>query len=266
MTTKILNWNVNSIKIRINHLLEILKTEQIDVALLQEIKCLNENFPFMEIEELGYNIEVQGQKTFNGVAILSKKPLEDVNKKLPDLTDNPDPQARFIEAVTQIGDKVARIISVYVPNGSEVGSDKYQYKLEFYQRLNSYIRKLLEYDEYLIIAGDFNVANLEIDVYDPKHLENNICFEITERKAFRKLLNLGLIDAHRLLNPQERSFTWWDYRAGAFNYNKGLKIDYFLLNSKATEILSDYKCLNKYRAYEKPSDHAPILLELNNDN
>lgn len=247
---------------RINHLLDALKTQEVDVALLQEIKCQDENFPYLEIEELGYNVKIKGQKTFNGVAIITKHPIEEIITELPSPDGEVDEQARYIESVITVSGKVFRIISVYVPNGNEVGSEKHQYKFNFYKRLTKHVKTLLEYDEHLIIGGDFNVANLDIDVYDIPSFEGKICFEINERKALREFINLGLFDAHRILNPTEQDFTWWDYRGGAYSYNKGLKIDYFFNNAKAMDLVTSYQVLNQYRALEKPSDHAPLLLEL----
>lgn len=260
---KIVNWNINSIRMRISHLLEMLSKDGPDLVLLQETKCQDESFPELEINDLGYNICKYGQKTFNGVAILSKYKIEEVNNILPVQNDGEiDNQARYLEVVISEGGRIFRVISVYVPNGNEVGSEKYIYKLNFYKRLNAHLQSLLTEDEHLIVAGDFNVANLEIDVFDPKSFAGKICFEINERKAFRELLSLGLIDVQRFLNPDAKSFTWWDYRAGAFNYDKGLKIDYFLLNPRAMDLVKEYKTLREYRALEKPSDHAPIMLEL----
>ncbi|MFZ8864393.1 MAG: exodeoxyribonuclease III [Rickettsiales bacterium] len=257
---KLICWNVNSIKQRINHLEELIKTENPDLILLQEIKTLESNFPFLAFEHLGYNILLVGQKTFNGVAIFSKYPVEEVVNKLPSYNiDNEDEQARYIEISVTINQKIWRIISVYVPNGQEINSEKFIYKLKFYQRLTTHFELLNKYDENIVIAGDFNVANENIDLYDKNKLAETICCSLEERKAFRTFLATGLTDTYRIKKPQQASFSWWDYRANSYAQNKGLRIDYILTNHRATDFLQDSNILEAYRTLSKPSDHAPIM-------
>lgn len=255
---QVISWNVNSINSRLEHLLQLLKEEKPDVVLLQELKCLEEKFPKTAIEELGYNIAGSYQKSYNGVAILSKHPIDDINYSIP---DNDDEQARYIDCFI-CADKPFRVASVYVPNGQEVGSDKYQYKLAFYQKLTELYQNYLTQDEELIVGGDFNVANLDLDVYDIKSLEGKICFEINERKKLREYINLGLYDSFRIFHPEKKQFTWWDYRSSGFTYDKGLRIDYIFTSSRVLDRAKDSKVLVQYRALEKPSDHAPLALYL----
>jgi exodeoxyribonuclease-3 len=265
MTIKIASWNVNSVNMRLSQLEKWLVDASPDIVLLQELKCVTEKFPYQQLEHLGYNIAVNGQKSYNGVAILSKYKLEDISF---DLTEDPDnSHARYIEAYISLpSNKVIRIASVYVPNGQAVGSDKFTYKLKFFDALNLHLKKLLEYDEITVIGGDFNVAPEEIDVYDPVASEGAVCFNIEERAKFRRLLNLGYNDAFRLINPQEKQFSWWDYRAGAWQKDIGLRIDHMLISPETSDLLSKSyieKHMRDNNVNEKPSDHAPIVIELN---
>jgi len=253
---KIVTWNVNSIRARLPIVTSWLASHQPDIVLLQELKCVNEAFPLQEIEDLGYNVALLGQKTFNGVGILSKSPIEDITCGLPSFTN--DDQARYIEAV--IGR--VRVASVYVPNGQEVGSDKYTYKLKFLDHLRSHLEALLAYEEICIIGGDFNIAPTDNDVYDPKEWEEKILCSTKERNAFRGLLNLGYQDALRLYHQGVGPFTWWDYRAGAFANNQGLRIDHFLLSPEASDIVMDCQVDILPRGLDKASDHAPVWCQL----
>ena len=258
---KIATWNINSIRARILHLTTWLKEASPDVLLLQETKCLEEQFPFEPIEDLGYNVAVVGQKSYNGVAILSKQPIEDVITKLPG--DEEDLQARYIEAV--VG--TTRVASVYVPNGQDLGTDKYQYKLRFFERLYTHLKTLLTHEESFVIGGDYNVAPRDADTYDPKKFQNRLLVSPAERAAFRSLTNLGIYDALRVLHPEDTSnnadfFTWWDYRQGSFEKNNGLRIDHLLLSPQAVDHLKDVGIDKETRAQEKPSDHAPLWCTL----
>lgn len=259
---KIATWNVNSIKSRLSHLTEYLRSDDApDVLLLQELKCMTEAFPYMEVEECGYNVAVHGQKTYNGVAILSKYPLEDVVKNLPNNTD--DEQARYIEALVLADDKVIRVASVYVPNGQSPDSDKFQYKMRFLDCLHNHVSSLIDYEEILIVGGDYNISpDAEKDTYDAKRLEGGICCHPEERKKYRGLLNLGLTDAFRSQNPDIQQFSWWDYRAGAWQHNKGLRIDHLLLSPQAADIQVDSNIFTDLRAKDKPSDHTPVWVDL----
>jgi exodeoxyribonuclease III len=251
--TQVVSWNVNSIKSRLQNFFEFVDKYSPDIILLQELKCLEEAFPRMEIEEKGYNLAISGQKTYNGVAILSKSPIEDICKTLPG--DDEDTQARYIEGFTM----GMRVSSVYVPNGQEVGSDKFQYKLRFFDRLNEHVKTLRGYDEQLVIGGDYNVAPEPIDVYNPKALEGGIGFHIEERKKFRKLINNGMADSYRILHPNKQEFSWWDYRSGAWDQNKGMRIDQILLSPQSCDKLLEAGVYNEIRGKEKASDHAPIF-------
>ena len=249
-------WNVNSVKSRLEHLVNYLRKNSPDVLLLQELKCQTEAFPFMEIEDLGYNLAIHGQKTYNGVAILSKYPIEDTVKTLPG--DDTDQEARYIEAVT----RGVRVASVYVPNGQEPNSDKFQYKLRFFERLQEHLRTLLTYDEKMVIGGDYNVAPEPIDVFDPKSLDGTTCFHPEERKRFKNILNLGFTDAFRATNPHTQKFSWWDYRAGAWQYNKGMRIDHLLLSPEAADALQTSDIDSEPRTWDKPSDHTVVKCEI----
>ncbi|WP_323732899.1 exodeoxyribonuclease III [Candidatus Bandiella euplotis] len=251
-------WNLNSVSARLEHLKKVIKQNSPDVLLLQEIKCINEKFPHDELGDLGYNIEVFGQKTYNGVAVLSKHPIEDVCIGLEQVVQ--EQEARYIETTVAINGICNRIISVYVPNGAEVGSEKFKYKLEFLQRLYERLSHLKSIEENIIIGGDFNIAPEEIDVYDAKQMSGRVCFHIDERKWFRKILNLGYIDSFREFNRDMQQFSWWDYRAGSWQHNKGLRIDQILISPKLMDKITKAGVLTEPRGWERTSDHAPIYI------
>lgn len=251
-------WNVNSVKSRLAHMLEWLKTEKPDIALLQELKCVDEAFPKMEIEDLGYNLAVHGEKTYNGVAILSKFPLSDVRRGLPG--DDGDTQARYIEAVVN-APQVFRVASVYVPNGQEVGSEKYQYKLKFLGRFYTHMKTLLGYEEMLVVGGDYNVAPQDIDIHNPGFWKKTVLAHQDARDGLRKTLNLGMYNALRLCHPDQPIYSWWDYRAGALERDDGLLIDHLLVSPQAADRLKDCVVHKRLRALEKPSDHAPVAAQ-----
>lgn len=268
---KIASFNVNSINARLSRLLEWLKNSNPDVVLLQELKCQEENFPFEALYDAGYNAAVAGQKSYNGVAILSKYKIEDVVKTLPTLDESLDEQARYIEAVISLHGQAIRVASIYVPNGGgEVlanetleTSKKFTYKMDFFNRLNAHFKQLLTYNEIQIFGGDYNVAVEEIDVFDPKSLANTVCFHPLERQHFRSFLNLGLVDSYRAKNQETQAFSWWDYRAGAWQHNKGMRIDYLLTSSLAADKIIDTGIEDKgVRDQEKASDHCPVMLTL----
>lgn len=253
---KIATWNINSIRVRLPLLLTWLKEAQPDIVLLQEIKTIDDQFPKEEIENLNYNIAFYGQKTYNGVALLSKYPIEDMTRGIPGFEDD---QARYLEAVT----KGLRVASIYVPNGSEVGSDKYAYKLRFLQALYTHTKTLLTYDEALILGGDYNIAPQDIDVYDPSEWHGKVLCSIPEREGLRSLFHLGLTDSLRENHPDEKDlYTWWDYRAGAWQNNFGLRIDHLLLSPQAADLLKNTSVDKHIRSVEKASDHAPVVCEL----
>ena len=282
---KIATFNVNSIKARLNNVIEWLKESQCDVVLLQEIKCEEASFPQEQFFDLGYNCAIFGQKTYNGVAILSKFPIEDVVKTLPGfkkdigikkkgdsgLFDGEiDPQARYIEAVITVKDTAVRVASIYMPNGGgtlEEGeeleeSKKFVYKMDFFDALKNHMKESLKNDEIMVFGGDYNVANQDIDVYDPKNLDGTVCFHHEERKKFRSILNLGYADSFRALNQVDQHFSWWDYRAGAWQNNKGMRIDYLLTSPLATDKIISCEIMDKgTRDKEKASDHCPVMIE-----
>ncbi len=255
-------WNINSIRSRLPHLLEWLKSSHIDIACLQELKCTEDQMPKMEIEDLGYNIAGAYQKTYNGVAILSKFPLEDIRAGLPG--EETDLESRYIEAQVRTDAGFFHVASVYVPNGQEAGSDKFAYKLRFLSRLKCYAETLLQHEEKLVICGDYNVAPRPQDVYDARAMEGAVCFTLQERALLRDITQAGLIDAYRALHPEQMGFTWWDYRAGGFERNLGLRIDHALISPEAADVLQSITVDTSFRAKEKASDHAPVVLEFGN--
>ena len=268
MKVKIASFNVNSIKARLPNFLLWLKESKPDIVLLQELKCIEENFPFEQIMDAGYNAAVLGQKTYNGVAIISKFKIEDVVKGIPNFEDE---QARYIEAVIPIEDQAIRVSSIYLPNGGgEIGdgetletTKKFQYKMNFFDALKNHFENILNYKEIQIFGGDYNVGVEEVDVYDPKSLKNTVCFHDLERQNFRSILNLGLIDSFRAKNNQTQAFSWWDYRGGSWQHNKGMRIDYLLTSPQASDIITNATIEDKgVRDKEKASDHCPVCVEI----
>ncbi len=253
----IATWNVNSIRSRLQHLTQYLREDKPDVLLLQELKCTEDQFPFMEIEELGYNIAMHGEKTYNGVAILSKFPIDDITRGIPNYTDE---HARYIEAVTGPADNVVRVVSVYVVNGQTADSDKFAYKLQFLDALLAHVKTLRSYDEKIIIGGDYNIAPTDADVAIPSAWVGSVLTHDEVRKRWRTMTNIGIYDAALLAN--DHTFSWWDYRAGAFEKEDGLRIDHLLLSPQAADCMSGYRVEKKLRGLEKPSDHAPVVIVL----
>jgi len=258
MTFKITTWNLNSIKMRMQHLRHFLISHNPDIVLLQELKCETQKFPYDELSDLPYNFYIHGQKTFNGVAILSKFPADEVTTNF---IGNPCPtHSRFIEILIQTPIGYCRIISVYVPNGGDVDSDQFMLKLKFFDTLIHYLEsKKNSLDEKLIIGGDFNVAPFDIDVYSPKALNNSTCFTEQEKRRLRSILNMGFDDLFRVLNNTKQEFTWWDYRAGAFEYNKGMRLDFILTSSNTSSLFKNCTIDYHTRAQSKASDHAPVI-------
>ena len=255
----IICWNVNSISSRLNHLIKLVKEHSPKIILLQELKCTQEKFPYDILEDLGYNIKIFGQKTYNGVAILSKFPLEDTIIGLEGMGN--EQEARYIESTITINKICYKIISAYIPNGSELGSEKFKYKMDFFIKLKKRLLKLMNYDENLIIGADFNVAPEEIDVFNPSHSNGKLLFSTEERKSFRQLLNIGLIDTYREFNRDTQKFSWWDYRAGSWQHNKGMRIDHILVSPRVADKIINTGILAETRGWEKPSDHAPVYIE-----
>ncbi|MEW5703261.1 MAG: exodeoxyribonuclease III [Pseudomonadota bacterium] len=253
---KIASWNVNSVKSRLPHLLDWLKAVKPDVVCLQEIKTVEENFPRLEIEAAGYQAAVVGQKAYNGVAILSPHPIEVLERRLPG--DKADDQARYLEARI----KGVRIACLYLPNGNPVGSEKFDYKLRWLDRLKRHADALLKTEEAFVLAGDFNVIPAGEDVFDPKGWEGDALYHTRSRAKFRTLLFSGLTDAFRGLHPEKLAFTYWDYQGRAFDRDLGLRIDHLLLSPQAADRLLACDIDKRPRAKEKPSDHTPIWCEL----
>lgn len=253
---KIATWNVNSVKARLPNVLEWINTAKPDILMLQELKCQTDAFPAMEFEWQGYNLAIHGQKTYNGVAILSKYPLEDITTSF---TDDPDPaQSRYIEAVASTPHGVMRVASVYVPNGGEVNSDKFQYKLKFFEALRKHCAQRLSWEEPYVLGGDFNVAPEALDVHNAPALKGSTCFHPEEQLRFRALEELGLTDTFRAAHPHEQAYSWWDYRAGAWQKNEGMRIDMLMLSPEAADIAKESGMDSATRAQDKASDHIPV--------
>ena len=257
---RIATWNVNSVRQRLGHLLDFLKEAEPDALCLQEIKCVDGDFPRAEIEAAGWQVETHGQKTFNGVAILSRSKLEDVRRGLPG--DDGDEQARYLEGVLPLGDGVVRLASIYLPNGNPPNTEKYPYKLKWMQRLTAHARMLLEQEEPLVLAGDYNVIPEPRDARDPAAWVSDALFLPQTRDAFRGLLNLGLTEAVRSTTDAGGLYTFWDYQAGAWQRNNGIRIDHLLLSPQAADRLTGVRIAKHVRGWEKPSDHVPVMVDL----
>ena len=266
---KIASFNINGIKARGPALARWLDEAQPDLAVLQEIKSVDESFPRDLIEERGYNLETHGQKGFNGVAILSKSPLEDVIRGLPG--DDSDTQARWIEATVTGEHHALRVCGLYLPNGNpvELESDgtsrpggKYAYKLNWMARMEARVRALMAQELPLVVTGDFNIIPQAEDAARPDAWREDALFRLPSRAAFRRLMNLGLTDAFRAQHQGPGHYTFWDYQAGAFDRNDGIRIDHILLNAYAADLLRDCRIDSEVRAGEKPSDHVPIWADL----
>ncbi|MCW5624115.1 MAG: exodeoxyribonuclease III [Burkholderiales bacterium] len=252
---KIVTWNVNSLKVRLPHLLGWIEHEKPDVVALQETKLDDPAFPRSALEAAGYGIAFSGQKTYNGVALLSRFPLEDVAAGIPGYGDE---QKRVLAATVQ----GVRVICVYVPNGQSVDSDKYRYKLDWLAMLTAWLREELVRHPKLVVLGDYNIAPADEDVHDPKAWEGQVLCSEPERAAFRGLEALGLKDGFRLFPQPERSYTWWDYRMNAFRRKMGLRIDHILVSEPLAARCQASRIDATLRAAERPSDHAPVILEL----
>jgi len=252
---KFVTWNVNSLKVRLPQVVDWLANNQPDVLCLQETKLQDENFPVDEILAAGYRSVYVGQKTYNGVALLSKQTGNSVVAALPGLEDV---QKRIIAATYED----IRVVCIYVPNGEKVASEKYDYKLGWLAALKSWLQKELVKYPKLVLLGDFNIAPEDRDVHDPEAWNGQVLCSQSERDAFRKLLDLGLVDSFRLFDQPEKTYTWWDYRMMAFRRNRGLRIDHVLLSNELAHFCSACKVDKTARKHERPSDHAPVIAEL----
>lgn len=258
---RIATWNVNSIKQRVENLAAWLKERNPDIVCLQETKCVDETFPREPIEALGYNVAVHGQKTFNGVAILSKLPFDEVTSGLPG--DPEDDHARFIEAVVSTGRGALRVASIYLPNGNPVNSEnKYTFKLKWMKRLLHYSLERLKLEEPLVLAGDYNVIPAPEDVHNPPAWIEDALFRPQTRESFRAITSLGLTDAIRSVSDAPGLYTFWDYQAGAWQKNHGLRIDHILLSPRAADRLVTAGIDKHVRSWERPSDHVPVFADL----
>lgn len=255
---KLVTWNVNSVVARKERLLQFLKREQPDIVCLQELKCLDEKFPFEEINAIGWQAFTFAQKTYNGVAILSRQKPDAIQRGFAD--GDPDPAARFICA--RYGELT--IMSAYIPNGSEVGSDKYSYKLHWLERLRNYLDRHHHADDKIALVGDFNVAPADIDVYDPIEWHEQLLTSNKEREAYQKVIAFGLVDIFRKTNPTQSGYSWWDYRMLAFPKNHGLRIDHILTTHALANLSLGCRVDRDERKGEKPSDHAPVIAEFKN--
>ncbi len=257
---KIVTWNINGVKARIESLTAWLKDSNPDVVCLQEIKSVDDQFPRLEIEALGYHVETHGQKGFNGVAILSKQSPDEVNRGLPG--DESDEQARFIEAVFSTHSGVLRVVSLYLPNGNPVGTDKFPYKLGWTKRLQDWAADRLALEEPLVLAGDYNVIPQAVDADRPELWVDDALFQPQSRAALRALENLGFTEAVRAATDAGKTYTFWDYQAGAWQKNNGIRIDHILLSPEAANRFAGAAIEKHVRAWEKPSDHVPVAVEL----
>jgi exodeoxyribonuclease-3 len=257
---RIATWNVNSIRQRVDHLVTWLQERSPDVVCLQEIKCVDEAFPREPIEALGYNVVTHGQKTFNGVALLSRLPFDETHLGLAG--DPTDEHARFLEGVVSLKHGALRLACLYLPNGNPPSTDKYPYKLSWMKRLFDYSVERLKTEEPLILAGDFNVIPAAADVHDPALWVNDALFLPQTRERFQALLNLGLTDAVRAVTEEPGQYTFWDYQAGAWQKNNGIRIDHMLLSPQASDRLITAGIDRHVRTWEKPSDHVPVWVDL----
>jgi exodeoxyribonuclease III len=257
---KIVTWNINGVKARLETAVTWLRQESPDVVCFQEIKSVDEGFPRAAFEDLGYSVETHGQKGFNGVALLSKTPLEDVRRGLPG--DDTDLHARYIEATVAAGARAVRIGCLYLPNGNPITEPKFAYKLAWMARLEAHARVLLAQEMPLVLAGDYNVIPMPADAKRPQAWVNDALFQPESRAAYRRLLNMGLTDALRACHPEPGIYSFWDYQAGAFQKDDGIRIDHLLLSPQAADLLVASGVHKEPRAMEKPSDHVPVWIEL----
>jgi len=257
---KIISWNVNSVRARIENILNYIKDSNPDILFLQEIKTQNENFPSETFKEHGYNSYVFGQKSYNGVAFLSKSKIKNVKN---DFIKDKLKQSRIITGEIALNKKKTKLINIYVPNGNPVDTEKYEYKKNWLTSFIKKVKKELTANSNLIISGDFNIIPETIDVYDYKRYENDALFRLEIRKKYRELINLGFNDIYRHFNKSKQEYTFWDYFAGSWQKNYGMRIDHFLVSNNLLENIKSININKKPRSKTKPSDHTPIELEIN---
>ena len=262
MTLKIASFNVNSIKMRLQNVLEWLESSKTDIILMQETNTIDENFPYLDFNKKGFEVTFCGQKSYNGVAIASKFQIEELSRHLPyyDEIKVEDNQARFLKVKIEN----INIICIYLPNGNPAPGDKYEYKISWMRRLIKYAREIYEKNEPLLIGGDFNVIQSEIDCYDLGKWTNDALYLEPTRKKMKELINVGFIDSFRLLHPNLKEFSFWDYQAGAWQKDNGIRIDFFLISPEIVDRLLNAGIDKKPRGKEKPSYHTPIWIEVEN--
>ena len=257
---KIVSWNVNSIRARIENIKKYIKSSPPDIMVLQEIKTEEQNFPFEDLKRLGYLSYVNGQKSYNGVCILSKNKLNKIKTDLPGDTIK---QSRFISTEIKIKDKKVNLINIYVPNGNPVDTEKYTYKLSWLELLIKYIEKKRKENSSIILSGDFNIIPEEKDVYAPEMYLNDALFRLEVRKKFRELINMGLNDVFRIFNKEKGNYTFWDYMRGSWQKNNGLRIDHILITNNLLDQIKKIEIKKDIRNQVKPSDHVPIECTFN---
>ena len=257
---KIISWNVNSVRARIENILNYIKDSQPDLLFLQEIKTQNENFPYETFKEIGYNSYVFGQKSYNGVAFLAKSKIGNVRN---DFIKDKLNQSRIITGEISLFKKKTKLINIYVPNGNPVNTEKYEYKKKWLDSFVKKAKKELAINSNLIISGDFNIIPEDIDVYDSKRYVNDALFRLEIRKKYRELINLGFNDIYRYFNKSKQEYTFWDYFAGSWQKDYGMRIDHFLVSNNLLENIKSININKKPRSKTKPSDHTPIELEIN---
>ena len=261
---KIATWNVNSINARIDHLIKFIQSDNSDIYLLQELKCTNENFPHEILSKLNYHIYVNGQKAWNGVAILSKEKLKIKNTKIPFYDE--DENSRFIETEIDISliKKKVKLFNIYLPNGNPIETEKFDYKIKWMKKFNQYIIENLNTNNPIIIGGDFNVIPTDDDVYSPENFKNDACAHPKTREQFRILTNSGLTDTVKYFIEGKTNWTFWGYRGGGWQKGNGLRIDHFLTSPEITDLVKSVKIDRNPRGWEKASDHTPVILEIIN--
>ena len=257
---KISSWNVNSVRARITNIINYIKLSSPDILMIQEIKTEDRNFPLNEFKDLGYESHIFGQKSYSGVAFLTKLSINNINLKFLKDQNN---QSRIIAGDIKTRSTIIKLINVYVPNGNPINTDKYDYKKNWYDSFINKIKKTLNENKNIIIGGDFNVIPEEIDVYDHTKYENDALFKLEIRKKFRELINLGFQDIYRYFNKDVQEYTFWDYMAGSWQKNYGMRIDHFLVSNNLLDNIKNVNIDKKPRSKIKPSDHTPIELELN---
>lgn len=257
---KLATWNVNSLRVRLPQVLDWLKQHPVDMLCLQELKLNQDKFPLEAFEEIGYTAQWAGQPTYNGVAIISKIEGIDIQRNIPEYEDH---QQRIIAATYDSKIGPLRVISAYCPNGQDLESDKYQYKLDWFEALHDWLQKQLSTYPHLVILGDYNVAPQDLDVHDPKKWEGKVHVSPAERAAWNRLIDLGLHDAFRMFDTENPGFSWWDYRRGAFRRDAGLRIDHALISTALKPYCTSCWVDKAPRSNEQPSDHTPVIVEFN---